>query len=316
MDLDPQVQALLDEMNAVEGPPPWERPIADVRADFDTMVRSRAAPGPAVGRVADREAPGPHGPVPVRVYWPDLADGGGRPLPVLIYIHGSGFVLLGHDNYDHVCRALCQGAGCIVVSVDYRKAPENKFPKAADDVWAATRWATENCAGLGGDPARLAVGGDSSGGCLAAMVTQKAKAEGGPPLVFQLLVYPVTDMRDDTDSYRAFAEGYSLSADMMRWFMGCYLNCDEDKASLLASPLRAEDMSGLPPALVITASHDPLLDDGRAYAEKLRAAGVPAEHVNYEGFIHGFWSATACIDAAGEAHSRACAALRGAFGFD
>ncbi len=314
MDLDPQVQVLLDEMNAIEAPPPWERPIAEVRADFDAMVRERAAPGPDVARVADHEAPGPHGPVPVRVFWPDGIDDGGGPLPVLVYIHGSGFVLLRHDNYDHVCRALCQGAGCIVASVDYRKAPENKFPVAADDAWAATRWVAENCAALGGDPARIAVAGDSSGGCLAAVMAQKAKAEGGPALVFQLLVYPVTDMRDDTDSYRDFAEGYSLSADMMRWFMDCYLNDEADKADLAASPLRSADMSGLPPALVLTASHDPLLDDGRDYAERLRAAGVPAEHFDYQGFIHGFWSATARIDAAAEAHARACAALRGAFG--
>ena len=285
-----------------------------MRADFDAKVRESAAPGPAVARVADHQAPGPHGPVPVRVYWPGGVGEDGAPLPVLVYIHGSGFVLLGHDNYDHVCRALCQGARCIVASVDYRKAPENKFPVAADDAWAATKWVAGNCAALGGDPGRIAVGGDSSGGCLAAVVTQKARAEGGPPLVFQLLVYPVTDMRDDTDSYRDFAEGYSLSADMMRWFMDCYLNGEEDRADLAASPLRAIDMSGLPPALVMTASHDPLLDDGREYAQRLRAAGVPAEHVNYEGFIHGFWSDTARIDAAGEAHARACAALRGAFG--
>lgn len=314
MTLDPQVRALLDELNAVESPPPWEQPIAQVRANFASLTAAFAAPGLKVGRVENRHIPGPHGPIPVRIYWPERGGTEDGSLPVFVHFHGSGFVVLGLDSHDHVCRKICSGAHCIVVAVDYRKAPENKFPKPTDDAWAATLWTVEHCAELGGDAKRVAVGGDSAGGCLAAVVTQRAKAEGGPALVFQLLVYPVTDMHDDTESYRTFAEGYLLTADTMRWFIRCYLNNDEEKANPVAAPLRAADLSALPPALVITAGHDPLHDEGVAYAEKLRAAGVPAEHLDYEEQIHGFWGSDGRIDAARAAHEKACAVLRQAFG--
>ncbi|MBT3629331.1 MAG: alpha/beta hydrolase, partial [Rhodospirillaceae bacterium] len=155
---------------------------------------------------------------------------------------------------------------------------------------------------------------DSAGGGIAAVVTQRAKAEGGPPLVFQLLVYPVTDTREDTESYREFADGYLLTADLMHWFFDCYFNSEAEKSDLAAAPLRAPDLSGLPPALVMTASHDPLRDDGAGYAQKLSAAGVPTEYLNYEGFIHDFWVATARFDIAAEAQAMACAALKRAFG--
>ena len=313
MPLHPQVQELVDELNALEEESVWDRPIADVRAEFDELANLFAAPGPEVSRVENREIPGPHGPIPLRIYWPEASDPA-KPLPVFINFHGSGFVVLGLDNYDHVCRALCQGAACIVVGVDYRKAPENKFPKPTDDSWAATCWVAENCAEWGGDAARIAVGGDSAGGGIAAVVTQRAKAEGGPTLVFQLLVYPVTDTREDTESYREFADGYLLTADLMRWFFHCYFSNEAEKSDLAAAPLRAPDLSGLPPALVMTASHDPLRDAGAAYAENLRAAGVPTEYLNYEGFIHDFWVATARFDVATEAHATACAALRRVFG--
>ena len=317
MSLDPQVKELLDELNAVEGPPPWEQPIAQVRADFATLIATLAAPGAEVGRVENRSIPGPHGPIPVRIYWPQGADAEDGSLPVFVHFHGSGFVVLGLNSHDHVCRTICNGAHCIVVAVDYRKAPENKFPKPTDDAWAATLWAVEHCAELRGDERRVAVGGDSAGGCIAAVVTQRAKAEGGPALVFQLLVYPVTDarpdMRDDTESYGTFADGYLLTADTMRWFIRCYLNNDEEKLSPVAAPLRAADLSGLPSALVITAGYDPLHDEGVAYAKKLRAAGVPTELLDYEDQIHGFWASDGRIDAAKGAHGKACAALRQAF---
>lgn len=311
MALDPQTQELLDEMNAVAPPPAWEQPLDELRVNFNEMVNSLQTPGPQLKRVENRDIPGPHGPIPVRIYWPD--DAGSGPLPVLVHYHGSGFVLLGLDSHDNSCRELCAGAGCIVVAVNYRKAPEHKFPKPSDDCWAATNWVAENCAELGGDANRIAVCGDSAGGCLATVVAQRAKIEGGPNIVFQLLVYPVTDMTDETDSYSRFAEGYSLTADMMRWFVETYLNSDAEKTDPTAAPIRAADLSGLPPALIITASHDPLLNDGIAYGEKLRAAGVPMTHSDYAGQIHGFWNFTARIDAAYEARDEACAALREAF---
>lgn len=314
MTLDPQVKDLLDELNAVDAPPPWELPIAEVRANFAALTAEFAAPGVEVGRVENRSIPGPHGPIPVRIYWPGEAEAEDGPLPVFVHFHGSGFVVLGLDSHDHVCRAICKGARCIVVAVDYRKAPENKFPIPTDDAWTATLWTVENCGELGGDEGRIAVGGDSAGGCLAAVVTQRAKAEDGPALVFQLLVYPVTDMSDNTESYRTFADGYLLTADTMRWFVQCYLNNDEERANPVASPIRASDLSDLPPALVITAGYDPLHDEGVAYAEKLQAAGVPTELVDYEQLIHGFWGSDGRIDATKGAHEKACAALRQAFG--
>ena len=311
--LDPQVQAVVDEVNAVEAKSLWDRPIAEVRADFDALVRGLGAPGPQVGRVENRRIPGPHGPIPVRIYWPEGSDNE-KPLPVLINFHGSGYVVLGLDTHDNACRALCKGAECIVVAVDYRKAPENTFPNPTDDAWASTRWVAKNCAEFGGDPKRIAVAGDSAGGCLAAVVAQRAKAEGGPPLMFQLLVYPVTDTREDTASYRTYAEGYLLTAEIMRWFFDCYFNNEAERATITAAPIRAKDLSGLPPALVMTASHDPLYDEGVAYAEKLRKVGVPTEYINYQGHIHGFWTATGRFDVAAKAHAAAVAALRRAFG--
>ncbi len=311
MELHPQTQELLDQMNAVEAPPAWEQPLDELRINFNDLVISLGLPGPQLKRVENRNIPGPHGAIPVRIYWPDDAAAG--PLPVLVHFHGSGFVVLGLDSHDNVCRELAQGAGCIVVAVDYRKAPENKFPKPTDDAWAATQWAVENCAELGGDAARIAVTGDSAGGCLAAVVAQRAAREGAPNIALQLLIYPVTDMSDDSDSYRRFADGFNLTADLMRWFVRSYLNSDDERSDPTAAPLRAADLSGVAPARIITASHDPLLNDGIAYGEKLRAAGVPVTHSDYAGQIHGFWNFSARIDAAHEARAEACAALREAF---
>ncbi|MDP6588640.1 MAG: alpha/beta hydrolase [Alphaproteobacteria bacterium] len=312
MDLDPQTQQLLDQMNAVDAPPIWDQPLDELRFNFNEMVVDLQTPGPALKRVEDRHIAGPHGAIPVRIYWPDDAAEG--PLPIFMHFHGSGFVVLGLDSHDNVCREFSQGAGCIVVAVDYRKSPENKFPKPTDDAWAATLWAVENSAELGADNGCIAVGGDSAGGCLAAVVAQRAVREGAPKIAFQLLVYPVTDMSDDTDSYRRFADGYSLTADMMRWFVRCYLNSDGEKTDPTAAPIRAADLTGLAPALVIAASHDPLLDEGIAYSEKMRAAGVRVTHSEYAGQIHGFWNFTDRIDASHEARAEACAALRKAFG--
>ncbi len=313
MQLDPQVQAVVDEVNAVESGSLWDRPIADVRADFDHLVLSLQDPGPEVGRVENRNIPGPHGPIPIRIYWPEGSDAG-KSLPVYINYHGSGFVVLSIDTHDNVCRALCEGAGCIVVGVAYRKAPEDKFPKPTDDAWASLQWIAAHADEIGADPARIAVGGDSAGGCIATVTAQRAKREKGPPLVFQLLVYPVTDTREDRPSYKEFGDGYVLTAEAMAWFFDCYFNNEAEKSDLTAAPIRADDLGGLPPTLIMTASHDPLYDDGVAYAKKLKSAGVPTEYRNYEGHIHGFWTATARMDVATEAQAVACVALRQVFG--
>ena len=313
MPLHPQVQTYCDEINAIQLPPLSERPLAEVREGFHDLIMAAQAPGVAVGRVDDRDIPGPNGPIRIRLYWPEGADAA-RPLPVYVNFHGSGYVVLSIETHDNVCRALCRGAGCIVVGVDYCKAPENKFPRPTDDAWASLCWVAENAAEIGADPARIAVGGDSAGGCLAAVTAQRAAREGRPPLVLQLLVYPVTDTDEGRESYKTFGEGYVLTAESMAWFFACYFNDASERSDPRAAPLRADDLSGLPPALLMTASHDPLLDDGRAYAEKLQAAGVPTDYRNYEGHIHGFWTSTGRFDVAAEAHAVACAALRKAFG--
>jgi acetyl esterase len=302
-----------DEVNALEAPLLWDRPIVDTGKDFNDLVLGLAAPGPEVGRVENRSIPGPHGPIPVSLYWPAGSDKK-KSLPVYVSFHGSDYVVLGLDTHDHVCRAICKGAECIVVGVDYCKAPEHKVPKPPDDCWASTQWVAKHCAEFGGDPKRIAVGGDSAGGCLATVVAQRAKAKGGPKLVFQLLVYPVTDTREDTASYRTFAEGYLLTAELMHWFFDCYFNSEAERATVTAAPIRAKNLSGLPPALVMTASHDPLHDEGVAYAKKRQAAGVPTEYINYQGHIHGFRTATRRFDISAKTHATACAALRRTFG--
>ena len=297
MDLDPQTQLLLDQMNEVDAPPIWDQPIDELRHNFNELVISLQTPGPKLKHIEDRDIPGPHGTIPVRIYWPDDAPDGA--LPMFVHFHGSGFVVLGLDSHDNACRELAEGAGCIVVAVNYRKSPEHKFPQPTDDAWAATQWAVENSAELGGD---------------AAVVAQRAAREGAPDIALQLLIYPVTDMSDGTESYRRFADGFSLTADMMRWFIRCYLNSDDEKTDPTAAPLRAGDLSGVASALILPASHDPVLDDGIQYGEKLRAAGVAVTHSDYAGQIHGFWNFTDRIDAAFEARAEACAALREAFG--
>jgi len=312
MKLDPQVKALLDEVNAVEAASVWDTPVNDVRAGFDQLFATFAAPGPEVGKVENRTIPGPYRPIPIRIYRPAGASPD-KPLPVYVNFHGSGYVVFSIDTYDHICRILCRDADCIVVAVDYCKAPEFKFPKPVEEAWASTLWVFDHAAEFGGDAARIAIGGDSAGGGLAAVVTQRAKKSGNPKIAFQLLVYPVTDTREDTQSYKDFAEGYMLTADTMHWFFQCYFNTEAERATLDAAPLRNPDLRGLPPATIIAAGHDPLFSEGIAYAERLKAAGVPTEYVNYEGGIHGFWSATGKFGITTEALKTASTALRRAF---
>jgi acetyl esterase len=304
MPVDPQVEAVLAPMREMPTVDFFQLEPSLVRENFGT-VGPEPIP-PEVGRVEDRAIPGPAGELPVRIYTPE----GAGPFPLIVFFHGGGFVLCGLDSHDALARSLCNGAGAVVVSVDYRLAPEARFPAAPEDCYAATCWAVDNAAELGADAARVAVAGDSAGGNLAAVVSLIAKERGGPDLAHQLLIYPVTSNDLTTPSYEENAEDYFLTREMMRWFWHHYLEREQDGANPLASPLRAEDLTGLPAATVITAELDPLRDEGEAYARRLEEAGVPTHLVRYDGVIHGFVSMYAIIDKGREALDLGCQRLR------
>lgn len=306
MPLDPQVQTFLDQMAALNAPP-LNQLSPEAARESARMQLAFAQPEP-VAKVENRTVPGPQGDIPVRVYTPE----GDGPFPVLVFFHGGGWVICDLDTHDDACRSLAKGTPCVVVSVDYRLAPEHKFPAAVEDCYAATQWIARNAASLNGDPSRLAVGGDSAGGNLAAVIAQLARDQGGPSLVFQLLVYPAANFNADTTSSRDFADGYFLTRDDMIWFRDLYLNSPNDKNNPLASPALASDLSGLPPALIITAEYDPLRDEGEQYGQQLKEAGVPVTISRYKGAIHAFFT-TPGLDLGKQARAESSAALRAAF---
>lgn len=250
---------------------------------------SREAP-PAVGAVVDRAVPGPPGApeIPVRVYAPGPDRHPMAPRPTVVFFHGGGYALCGLDSHDATARALAARSGAVVVSVAYRLAPEHRFPAAVDDAYAALRWAAGESAALGGDPDAVVVAGDSSGGGLAAAVALRARDAGGPAVALQVLLYPLLDAAQDTDSYRENAHGYFLTAAHLRWFWQQYLGPDGQDTHPYASPLRAPDLRGLPPAYVVTAGCDPLRDEGLAYAARLRAAGGHVTAAHFPHMFHGF----------------------------
>ncbi len=278
--LDPEIQAVLDEMLAVEGPPAHEVPIDLAREGHEEETALLSGPGEAVAEVTDIGVPGPAGEVPMRAYRPDR-DG---PLPVVAYFHGGGWAVGSIESFDTVCRGLANASGAIVASVGYRLAPEHRFPAALEDCVAVTRWLTGQAGELGGDPDRVAVVGDSAGGNLAAGVARRLRED----VRFQALIYPVTDAGLNTPSYRDFKERYGLTAEGMQRYWHLYLD-GADGNDPDASPLRASDLAGAPPAFVLTAEFDVLRDEGEAFAEALREAGVPVTHRRFEGTIHGFW---------------------------
>ena len=246
----------------------------------------------------------------IRTYTPH----GMGPFPLLVFFHGSGFVLCSLETHDGMCHNLCAGAGCVVASVDYRLAPEYKFPAGIDDCLHPTRWAAAHAAELGANAMRVAVAGDSAGANMAAVTALRVRDNGGPLLCGQLLLYPVTDYNTPgTPSYEKNAEGYGLTRDTMKWFWAHYLNDESESVHPHASPLRTGDLTGLPPALVITAEYDPLRDEGEFYAEKLKAAGVSTALTRYDGVNHGFMFWVGVVDKAGVAMSEACEWLRGVF---
>lgn len=280
MPLDPAVAALLEQMNDPNAPAMTELTPDEARAGFAQLAALQGEPE-QVASVEDRKVPGPSHEIPVRIYKPSTDAN----LPVLVYFHGGGWVLMDVETHDPLCRALANATGCAVVSVDYRLAPEHKYPAASDDCFAATKWVHDHAAELGVDPTRIAIGGDSAGGHLTAVVAQLARDRGGPPLVFQLMHCPVTNLDYSTASYRDNAEGYMLTRESMEWFWNHYLPSPEKGVEAMASPLLG-DTKNLPPALVQTAEFDPLRDEGKAYADKLKASGVPVTYHNYEGVTH------------------------------
>ena len=306
MPLDPQMKQAMEQMAALGLPQAHTVSPAEARANAKKRPR---APGPEVAKVEDRTIPGPDGDVPVRIYTPE----GEGPFPILAWYHGGGWVVGDLESADGSARNLCVGGQCVVVSVDYRLAPETKFPGPAEDCWAATTWAVKNASSFNGDPTRLAVGGDSAGGNLAAAMSLMAADRGGPEIALQLLVYPVTDVDFNTVSYGENAEGYSLTKTTMQWYWDHYLSSGEDAANPYAAPLQAKSLAGQPPALVITAEYDPLRDEGEAYAKRLQEAGVEATTSRYNGVIHGFFSMGGVVDKGQQAVDEASAALRRAF---
>jgi acetyl esterase len=277
--------------------------------DARAAARARVAAAPAlkepVARTEDRAIPGPGGKIPVRIYLPS----GVGPFPAVVYYHGGGWLLGDLEDAEDYCRSICHRVKAVVVSVEYRLAPQHRFPAAPEDCYAALTWVHANARTLGVDPARLAVAGLSAGGNLAAAVALMARDRGGPAITHQVLIVPVTNHQFDTASYHAFAEGYGLTRSTMIYFWHCYLARPEDAGSPYASVLRAPDLQGLPPALVQTAEYDPLRDEGEAYAHRLHRAGIPVRLVRYLGMPHGFLRFAAVVDGARQAVTDAAEAL-------
>ncbi|MDF0725410.1 alpha/beta hydrolase [Cytobacillus sp. S13-E01] len=310
MTLDPQAKVLLDMM-AAAGAPALETLSPKLAREAFGVSQERlryGVPEIPVYKIENKTIEGANGDIDIRIYTPK----GEGPLPVLVYFHGGGWVIGDLDSHDPLCREIANTAQCVVVSVDYSLAPEHKFPTAVNDAFAATKWVYENAGSINVDSSRLAVGGDSAGGNLAAAVSYLAKQEGAPSITYQVLLYPATNF-GNTESYQLFSEGYFLTKSAMNWFRDCYLNGPEDVRNPLAAPLQIEDKRDLPRALIITAGFDPLRDEGKAYADSLSGAGVETEYKCYDGMIHGFVSMFALLDQGKVAVEHVGNSLRGVF---
>jgi acetyl esterase len=298
MSLDPQCQAFLDQMAAQPGKPFEEMNLEEIQAFREAMPEGFGMAGPleSVARVEDRAIPTPGGLVPVRIYWPRVDVH----LPVLLYFHGGGWVFGNLSWVDAPCRALANASGAIIVSVDYRLAPEHRYPTAAEDCYSVTKHIADHPEDFAADPARIAVSGDSAGGNLAAVVCQMARDRGGPHISYQLLIYPCVDYLDESPSMKENGEGYFLTVSGMKWFWEQYASVDHVREPYL-SPLQAKTFADLPPALIISAEYDPLRDQGELYAKRLNEAGVPATVKRFDGMIHGFFHMSGFIEAGREA---------------
>jgi len=305
MPLDPQAQKIADTIAALNLKPIKDSTPAEARESMRTRTAG-LGPVEEVAAVADHRVPVEGGEITVRLY----APAGVGPHPVLVFYHGGGWVIGDLYTHDGLCRSIVNAAGCAVASVDYRLAPEFKFPIAVEDSYVALKWVAANAARLGLDSARVAVGGDSAGGNLAAVMALLARDRRGPRILLQVLVYPVTNHDFGTKSYAENATGYVLTTEDMRWFWRHYLSREEQGGEVSASPLRAKSLGDLPPALVITAGCDPLRDEGDAYAARLRDAGVPVTLTAYPGMFHGFLRMTRLLDQARAALDEVAGALR------
>ena len=312
---DAATRAFLDALKAAGRRPLWELTVDEMRASIRAASLQLAAPSTDVHDVADRRMPVPGGEIGLRVYTPRPGSAD-RPFPIVVHLHGAGFVAGDLDTHDSIARFHCHHADAVVIAVDYRLAPEHPFPAAVDDAYAAVEWAVEHARELHGDARRIAVLGDSAGGNLAAVVCQLAKARNGPRIAFQALVYPVVDFRPGATypSLAQFGGGdFFLSNRDMEFFRSCYLDDVQRQASEpRASPLLGGDLAGLPPALVVTAGCDPLRDEGKAYADRLAAAGVPVEYRCFESTIHAFMSFAGAIPVGVEGLSFVASRLRAA----
>jgi acetyl esterase len=305
MPLHPQARLLCDLTTAGAVPPSNER-IDEVRTGFGMLVTMGAGAAEEVFAIEDLDADG----VPVRVYRPSPDPD----LPVVVYFHGGGWTIGSVAQFDLITRQIANATNAIVVSVEYRLAPEHPFPTPLDDSWRALVWTAKNASSFGGDGTRLAVMGDSAGGNLAAVCALRARDEGAPDIAMQVLVYPVTDCDLETASYRENGVGHLLTLDDMAWFFSCYTASGADRTDWRISPLRASDLRGVAPAIVITAEFDPLRDEGQAYARRLSEAGVPVVNLPYDGMIHAFFGLSAMFDASRDALQRVSAELAQAFG--
>lgn len=308
MALHGQARAFLDDIEGSGVTLPWECPTAPEARLCQQRLWTPPPERIEVGRTWDRSIPGPAGEIAIRVYHPPT---GATPFPALLWFHGGGWILGTLDLTDDTCRALCVESGAAVVSVDYRLAPENPFPAGLEDAIAAVAWVAAHGRELGIDGERLAVGGDSSGGNLAAAAAQFFRAAGAPRVAFQLLVYPVTGTPwDERGSQSEFAVGYYLTLDAMRWFTELYSSSPADRRDPRLAPILSPDLGGLPAALVITAGCDVLRDEGEEYAQRMLAAGVDAKLTRYDGQLHSFFGVPARFDAGTAAREEAGAALR------
>jgi acetyl esterase len=309
MPLDPQAKAFLEQSAPA---PPFPLDTESINEIRKLTARLEGDPEP-VARVENRLVPGPTdgSEIPVRIYWPAASAGSDSPKAGFVFFHGGGWVLGNLDAYDHVSHALANAGDCVVVSVDYRLAPEHRFPAAAEDSYTATIWTAQHADELGIDPKRIAVGGDSAGGNLAAVVSLMDRDRGTSHVSYQVLIYPITDANLETPSYIENGQEYFLTTERMAWFWDLYLNDPSEASNPYSAPLQAASLEGLPPAYVMTAEFDPLLSEGDAYADRLEEAGVPVERELYDGQIHGFVRRIDLYDRATVAINRIGQLIRG-----